>query len=63
MSQTPDPRTNIKRDTITPLAPPENPIQPAPIEEPAGNPSEIPGTPGGGDMDQPGKGPDELPAV
>ena len=63
MSQNPDPKTVPQPDTITPIAPPEHPVQPTPIEEPAGNPSEIPGSPGGGDIDEPCRGPDELPAV
>lgn len=61
MSQSPDPKP--APDTITPIAPPEQPIQPSPIEEPADKPSELPGGPGGGDIDEPGRGPHELPAA
>lgn len=62
MSTRPDPNPAPQPDTITPIAPPENPVQPTPIEEPAHQPTELPGGPGGGDIDEPGKGPDELPA-
>lgn len=57
-----DPLPKPKPDTIEPLSPPEKPAQPAPLEDPAGQPQEIPGTPGGGDVDEPGRGPSEVPA-
>lgn len=50
-----------KPDTIEPQAPPETPVHPTPIEQPAEQPQEIPGNPGGGDMDEPGRGPSEVP--
>ena len=56
-----DPLPKPKPDTIEPMAPPENPVQPTPQEDPAGQPLEIPGAPGGGDIDEPGRGPDEVP--
>ena len=55
-----DPLPKPKPDIIDPVAPPERPTQPTPLEDPAGQPVEIPGSPGGGDIDQPG-GPDEVP--
>lgn len=57
----PDPLPKPKPDTIEPQAPPEQPVQPTPVEDPAGQPAEIPGRPGGGDIDQPGRGPSEVP--
>jgi len=36
-------------------------VQPTPQEDPAGQPQEIPGGPGGGDVDEPGRGPSEVP--
>ncbi|MDO9363360.1 MAG: hypothetical protein Q7T60_10580 [Sphingopyxis sp.] len=59
MASNPDPLP--KPATIEPQAPPEQPVKPTPQEDPAGQPSEIPGRPGGGDIDQPGFGPDEVP--
>ncbi len=56
-----DPLPKPKPDIIDPVAPPERPTQPTPLEDPAGQPVEIPGSPGGGDIDQPGRGPDEAP--
>ena len=56
-----DPLPKPKPDTIEPMAPPENPVRPAPQEDPAGQPLEVPGAPGGGDTDHPGRGPDEVP--
>ena len=56
-----DPLPNAKPHTIQPQSPPERPTQPTPLEDPAGQPVEIPGSPGGGDIDQPGRGPDEVP--
>lgn len=56
-----NPLPKPKPDVIDPTAPPEYPAQPAPMEEPAGQPLEIPGSPGGGDIDEPGRGPDEMP--
>ena len=50
-----------KPDRIDPVAPPEHPVQPTPQEDPAGQPLEIPDAPGGDDMDQPGRSPDEVP--
>lgn len=50
-----------KPDTIEPQSPPEHPAQPAPPEDPLGQPLEIPGSPGGGDIDEPGRGPREVP--
>jgi len=61
MTAAPDPLPKPKPDTIEPQSPPEKPVQPAPLEDPAGQPQEIPGTPGGGDTDQPGRGPREVP--
>jgi hypothetical protein len=61
MSSSPDPLPKPKPDTIEPQAPPEQPVQPTPLEDPAGQPTEIPGRPGGGDIDQPGRGPSEVP--
>ncbi|MDZ3831362.1 MAG: hypothetical protein U0S50_06040 [Sphingopyxis sp.] len=48
-------------DRIEPQSPPETPARPSPQEDPAGQPIEIPGRPGGGDIDEPGRGPSELP--
>lgn len=56
-----DPMPKPKPDTIEPMAPPEHPVQPTPQEDPAGQPLEIPGSTGGGDIDEPGRGPDEVP--
>ena len=57
-----DPFPKPKPDTIEPMAPPEHPVQPTPQEDPAGQPMEVPGNPGGGgDIDEPGRGPDEVP--
>ncbi|MGV7121452.1 hypothetical protein [Sphingopyxis sp. 550A] len=61
MTAAPDPLPKPKPDTIEPQAPPEKPVQPTPLEDPAGQPQEIPGGPGGGDIDQPGRGPSEVP--
>jgi hypothetical protein len=61
MATNPDPLPKPKPDTIEPQAPPEQPVQPNPLEDPAGRPVELPDCPGGGDLDQPGRGPDELP--
>jgi hypothetical protein len=57
----PDPLPKPKPDVIEPQSPPERPVQPTPHENPAGQPQEIPGSPGGGDIDEPGRGPDEAP--
>ena len=46
-------------DRIEPAAPPEQPITPGPAETPITEPPEF--TPDGGDMIEPGRGPDELP--
>lgn len=59
MTNNPDPQP--KPDRIDPQSPPEQPTQPTPQEDPAGQPQEIPGIPGGGDIDEPGRGPDEAP--
>lgn len=56
-----DPLPKPKPDIIDPVAPPEQPVQPTPVEDPAGQPLEVPGRPGGGDIDQPGRVPDEVP--
>ena len=56
-----DPLPKPKPDIIEPKAPPEHPVQPTPHEDPAHQPLEIPGNPGGGDIDEPGRGPDEVP--
>ena len=61
MTNGPDPFPKPQPDTIEPQAPPEQPVQPTPQEDPAGQPHEIPGRPGGGDIDQPGRGPSEVP--
>ena len=61
MTSSPDRLPKPKPDTIEPQAPPERPAQPPPQEDPAGQPPEIPGNPGGGDIDEPGRGPDEVP--
>lgn len=61
MTNGPDPFPKPQPDRIDPQAPPEQPVQPTPLEDPAGQPSEIPGRPGGGDFDAPGRGPDEVP--
>jgi len=61
MATAPDPLPKPKPDTIEPQSPPEHPARPAPQEDPAGQPVEIPGSPGGGDIDQPGHGPSEVP--
>lgn len=50
-----------KPDRIEPAAPPEHPAPPASPDEPAYQPVEIPGHPGGGDTDEPGRGPSEVP--
>lgn len=63
MTQSPDPNGKPAPDRIEPIAPPEQPITPAPVEEPAHQPTELPGRPGGGDIDEPGRGPHELPAA
>jgi len=39
----------------------DEPVQPTPLEDPPGRPAEIPGGPGGGDIDEPGRGPSEVP--
>ena len=59
MASNPDPHP--KPDTIEPQAPPESPVQPTPLEDPAGQPVEIPGRPGGGDFDAHGQTPSEVP--
>src|SRR5690606_18948700 len=56
-----DPYPKPKPDKIEPQSPPERPTPPMPQEDPAGQPPEVPGHPGGGDTDEPGRGPDELP--
>lgn len=56
-----DPLPKPKPDVIDPVAPPEHPAQPTPLEDPAGQPLEIPGSPGGGDTVEPGRGPSEVP--
>ena len=61
MTTAADPLPKPKPDTIEPQAPPERPVQPTPLEDPAGQPQEIPGGPGGGDVDEPGRGPSEVP--
>ena len=61
MVSSPDPLPKPKPDTIEPQSPPEKPVQPTPLEDPAGQPAEVPGRPGGGDIDQPGRGPSEVP--
>jgi hypothetical protein len=61
MTNGPDPLPKPKPDTIEPQSPPEHPARPAPLEDPAGQPQEIPGAPGGGDFDAPGRGPAEVP--
>ncbi|PZQ22690.1 MAG: hypothetical protein DI569_07675 [Sphingopyxis macrogoltabida] len=61
MTNGPDPYPKPKPDTIEPQAPPESPVQPTPLEDPAGQPVEIPGRPGGGDFDAPGQTPSEVP--
>jgi hypothetical protein len=57
--RTPDPAG--QPGSIAPQSPPETPPQPAPAEQPAHRPVEFPGKPGGHDMDEPGKGPQEMP--
>jgi hypothetical protein len=59
MTNEPDPHP--RPDRIEPQAPPEKPVQPTPLEDPPGRPAEIPGGPGGGDIDEPGRGPSEVP--
>ena len=61
MTNGPDPFPKPQPDTIEPQAPPEKPVQPTPLEDPAGQPSEIPGNPGGDDFDTPGRRPSEVP--
>ncbi len=61
MSQAADPHPKPKPDTIEPQSPPERPARPSPLEAPPGRPLEVPGKPGGDDVDQPGRGPDEIP--
>jgi hypothetical protein len=56
-----NPLPKPKPDTIEPQSPPETPARPTPQEDPAGQPLEIPGSPGGDGIDEPGRGPDELP--
>ncbi|SNS26965.1 hypothetical protein [Sphingopyxis indica] len=56
-----DPYPKPQPDKIEPQSPPETPARPAPPEGPPGQPAEVPGHPGGGDVDEPGRGPDELP--
>lgn len=56
-----DPMPKPKPDTIEPAAPPEQPVQPTPLEDPVRQPEEIPGNPGGGDIDEPGHSPSEVP--
>jgi fused signal recognition particle receptor len=46
-------------DHIEPQSPPETPADPTPTEQPA--PQNPDATPDGGDIDQPGRGPDEVP--
>src|SRR3546814_18458723 len=61
MATNPDPLPKPKPDTIEPQAPPEEPVQHAPVENPDSQPQEITANPGGGDVDQPGHGPTEAP--
>lgn len=61
MPPAPDPLPKPKPDIIEPQAPPEKPVQPTPLENPPGQPAEIPGHPGGGDIEEPGRGPSEVP--
>lgn len=56
-----NPLPKPKPDKIEPQAPPERPVPPNPLGDPASQPIEIPGKPGGDDVDQPGRGPDEMP--
>src|SRR3546814_21100578 len=56
-----DPYPKPKPDKIEPQSPPERPTPPMTKEDPAGQPPEVPGHPGGGDTDEPCRGPDELP--
>lgn len=50
-----------KPDRIEPASPPEYPVTPSPTEDPAHQPLEVPGSPGG-DEDNPGRGPSEIPS-
>ncbi len=50
----------IQPDTIEPMSPQEAPATPAPVEQPV--PAEPIYNPDGGDIDEPGRGPDEVPA-
>lgn len=59
MAPTPTPRPDI----IEPAAPPETPVQPTPLGDPAGTPSEQPVDPDGGDVIEPGETPTELPPM
>src|SRR3546814_16029604 len=52
MASSPDPLPKPKPDTIEPQSPPERPVQPTPLEDPAGQPTEIPDNPGGDDIDK-----------
>lgn len=61
MTSAADPLPKPRPDTIEPQSPPEKPARPTPHEDPVHQPQEIPGSPGGGDMDQPGRGPSEVP--
>ncbi len=48
-------------DTINPQSPPETPAAPTPSEAPVREPPEI--APTSPDIDEPGRGPDEMPAT
>lgn len=48
-------------DTINPQSPPEAPVDPTPSEAPFREPPEV--TPQSPDIDEPGRGPDEMPAA
>src|SRR3546814_20777695 len=41
MASSPDPLPKPKPDTIEPQSPPERPVQPTPLDDPAGQPAEI----------------------
>ena len=44
MTNGPDPLTKPKPDTIEPQSPPEQPVQPTPLEDPAGQPVDVAAT-------------------
>jgi hypothetical protein len=52
---------DFQPDTIEPQSPDEAPAGPDPVETPMQEPPEI--TPNQPDIDQPGRGPDEIPSV